>query len=111
MKIEVNRDYFVDTFRRSHDYNKFSYSALHELFDWYEELEDSTGESIEFDYIAIACDWSEYESIAEAYRDHYGDDSDLPEEQRRVDEDQQREYFEDNTTIIEFDEGVLIMQF
>jgi len=34
----------------------FSYDGLNALFDFYEVLEDETGEQIEFDPIAICCE-------------------------------------------------------
>lgn len=38
----------------------FSYDGLKLLFDYFEDLEDSTGERIEFDPIAICCEYNEY---------------------------------------------------
>jgi len=45
--------------------NNFTREALYALFDWFEQLEDDTGEQIEFDPIAICCDFSEYNSLEE----------------------------------------------
>jgi len=53
--------------------NSFSYQGLRALFDYLEELEESTGEEIEFDIIALCCDFTEYESVEEYARD-YNDD-------------------------------------
>ena len=39
--------------------NNFSYQGLKALFDYLEELEESIGEHIELDVIAICCDYSE----------------------------------------------------
>lgn len=41
--------------------------------DYYENLEESTGDRIELDVIAICCEWTEYENIEEFQKD-YGDD-------------------------------------
>ena len=65
----VTRHTFIDTFRKLRPEN-FSYEGLNALFDFYEELEDGTGEQIEFDPIAICCDWSEYDSFEEI-KDEY----------------------------------------
>ena len=45
------------------------------LFDYFEMLEDDTGEQIEFDMIAICCEWSEDtpENIAAAYDIEFAD--------------------------------------
>ena len=53
--------------------NSFSYQGLRALFEYLEDLEDSTGEEIEFDIIALCCDFTEYESVEEYARD-YSDD-------------------------------------
>lgn len=49
----------------------WSRSAAYALAEYYQELEESTGQEIEFDQVAIRCDWNHYETldeIAEAYR-------------------------------------------
>ena len=50
---------FVSEFRDI-DSTSFSVEALEVLFDELEELSESTGENIEFDPVAIRCDWAEY---------------------------------------------------
>jgi len=55
--------------------DSFSYEALQWLSQYYEDLSDSIGEDIEFDPVAIRCDWSEYEP-EEAWRD-YQDEMDM----------------------------------
>ena len=60
----VNKDTFINWFRSSDTYrNNFSYQGLNALFDYLEEYEDGTGEQLEFDPIAICCEWSEYEDL------------------------------------------------
>jgi len=53
--------------------NSFSYQGLRALFEYLEDSEESTGEEIEFDVIALCCDFTEYES-AEEYAIDYSDD-------------------------------------
>ena len=67
----VTRHTFIDTFRKLRP-NNFSYDGLNALFDFYEELEDGTGEQIEFDPIAICCEWSEYDSFEEIKENYEG---------------------------------------
>lgn len=50
---------FRDAFRQCGRQDQFSYEALELLFDYFEELEDSMGQEIELDPIAICCDYSE----------------------------------------------------
>jgi len=49
--------------------DNFSYQGLRILFDYFEEYENDTGESIDCDVIAICCDFSEdsFENIADQY--------------------------------------------
>ena len=63
----VSRDDFIDTFRRSRTYkNNFSYDALDVLFEHLEQLEEDTQEDIEFDMVAIACEYYEYKNTDDA---------------------------------------------
>ena len=48
---------FSDMFNRARP-QQFSYEALGQLFDYYEERD----ESMEFDPVAICCEWSEVSS-------------------------------------------------
>ena len=44
--------------------------AAYALAEYYQELEESSGEELEFDAVAIRCDWNEYATaaaIAETY--------------------------------------------
>lgn len=49
--------------------NNFSYEGQGVLFDYFEQYEDDTGEQIEFDPIAICCEYAEMtmEEIFDAY--------------------------------------------
>ena len=51
--------------------NNFSYQGQNKLFEYLEEYEDSTGEQIEFDPIALCCEYTEYDDIQEFW-DNYG---------------------------------------
>ena len=68
MKTTVYFSEFRDYFHEIRPDN-FSYEGLRILFDYLEEFEESIGEEIEFDVIAICCDFSEdsYENIADQY--------------------------------------------
>lgn len=70
MKNTVYRSEFHDYFTKSDRKNQFSYQAREILFDYFEELEAGIGEEIEFDLIAICCDYSE--STLEEIIDYYG---------------------------------------
>lgn len=59
MKTTVNVSQFRDAFRQCGRQDQFSYEALGLLFDYFEALEDSLGQEIELDPIAICCEYSE----------------------------------------------------
>ncbi len=52
--------------------DQFSWEGLGALFDYIEDYEDSTGEQIEFDPIALCVEYTEYENLEEL-RGQYGD--------------------------------------
>ena len=52
--------------------NSFTYDGLRALFEYLEESEESTGEEIELDVIALCCDFIEYESIEDYQNDYSG---------------------------------------
>lgn len=68
MKTTVSLHQFRNDFRAVRPDN-FSYEGLEVLFDYLEEYEESTGSEIEFDVIALCCDYSEgtHEEIADDY--------------------------------------------
>jgi len=69
----INKYNFIDRFRSSDSYaNNFSYEGLSALFDYLEDYEDDTGEKIEFDLVALCCDFTEYENLQEI-KDNYSD--------------------------------------
>lgn len=90
--------------------NHFSYDGAKALFEWLEEYSEETDQPMDFDPIAWCCEFAEYDSVEDAYSEHYGDDSDLPRDQRRTTKAQQLEYFEDNTTVIS-EKPFIIAQF
>lgn len=76
---------FCDGFSGSYK-NNFSYDGKRELFDYLTELEDSTGELIEFDPIALCCEYTEYEDFTEL--------------QKQYEKVQTMKELEDNTQVI-----------
>ena len=101
MKQTVSKSDFIDQFRVMDRLNNFSYEARGLLFDYLEEYEESTGEELEMDIIAVCCDYSEdsADSIAANYMDaeDYAEFKDLSEDEQI---DGIREYLEQNTTIV-----------
>lgn len=82
MKTTVNFYQFQNWFEKNRP-NNFSYDGLIALWEMLGEYEDSTGEEIEFDPIALCCEYSEYDDIHEFWRDY--DKEDYPNEQSIMD--------------------------
>ena len=84
MKQYVTESTFIDAFKQSDTRkNQFSYEGLKALFEYFEEYEDSTGEELEFDMIAICCEYTEYDNLKELnnnYSKQYKDLEGLREE-------------------------------
>jgi len=82
----------------------WSYAGARALVEYLENLEDDTGEEIEFDRVALRCDFSEYESAREA-AEEYGWEPDEDAEEAAL------EWLNDRTTVITFGGGVIVRQF
>lgn len=86
------------------------------LCEYLEELEDGCGEEIEFDVVAIRCDWGEYASLEEAAKDRGMIPKDWTSEGMEEDEIEElwesiRDGFRDDGHLIEFDGGVIVSNF
>ena len=61
---------FIDAFK-SHPTraNQFSYEALESIYDYMEDYSLNSGENVEFDLVAICCEWVEmsWSEAASAY--------------------------------------------
>lgn len=104
---------FMDAFNDAGRGNQFSSQGLRALFDYFEDLEDQTGEPIELDVVAICCDYTEYFSALDAASE-YGfepEEDDSPEDA----EESAFEWLQERTTVIpigeETSEGVIVVAF
>jgi hypothetical protein len=118
MKETLNKYEIAD--RLSEDENSsFTYSGAMALAEHLEDLEADLGEELEFDKVAIRCDFSQYESLIDWATDYFsqwrGDldiDADLDEEDDLEEiEEIIREYIQDHGTLIEFDDGIIVSSF
>ncbi len=76
--------------------NNFTYKGKKALFDYLEEYEESTGESVNFDIIALCCEYTEYENLKELQANYTDIES--------------MEDLENNTTVIKIDDDAFIIQ-
>ena len=72
MYITVTFQMFCDSFTGSYK-NSFSYEGKRALYDYLTELEESTGEDIELDTVALCCEYMEYEDLGELLSDYNGE--------------------------------------
>ena len=112
MKTTVTHHQFIESFRACGRESQFSRAALFALFEYLEEYENSTGEEIELDPIAICCEWAEYESATDAARTYgYDWENAIWTEEVLEREEASVEWLREKTQVIEFDGGIVIQQF
>ena len=68
MKDTVTEYQFIDTMAQKQ--HGFSYEGAKALFEYFEQYEQDTGEEMEFDPIAIRCDFDEYESLEDVKKSY-----------------------------------------
>jgi hypothetical protein len=115
MKQSVGYGDFIEAFKRMGRESNFTRDALGALYDYLTEYEESTGEEIELDVIAICCEFAEFDTATEAAaengweadRDH-GLENDSGEDEIEA---AALAWLQDRTTVIEFDGGVVIQSF
>lgn len=94
MKKTIDKYEFIGTMK----HYDFSYDGCVALYEYFMDLEDQMGHEVEFDPIGISYEYTEYESleqIAKEYGEEYGD----------------IDYLEQSTQVIEFDKGIIILNF
>ena len=99
MKTTVNFYEFSRWFEQNRP-NNFSRDGLRALFDYLEEYEEDTGEQIEFDPIALCCEYTEYDNIAEFHSVY--DAEDYPDKDSIMDYTQVIEFGIESFIVLEF---------
>jgi hypothetical protein len=88
----------------------WSYAGARALVEHLEATEEDTGEEIEFDRVALRCEFSEYASALEA-ADEYGFEPDEDADSEDAIEEAALEWLNDRTMVVAFDGGVIVRQF
>lgn len=103
--------------------NQYSIQGFDALFDYMESYSEEIGEELEFDFIAWCCDYTEYKSAWEAMEQYQPDDMptvDIEDEDGtgkdlvKITEESEKlalEWLNENTTVIEFDGGIIVQNF
>ena len=97
----------------------WSRAGAYALIEHLENLEEETGEEMEFCAVALRCDFSEYASLADFREEYFTDDKQAREAigAEAGDEDEEEldtltaEYIRDNGELIEFDGGIIVSSF
>lgn len=110
MKETLNTNEIADRLFRDENAS-FTYAGAHALAEYLEQLEEDSGEEMEFDQVAIRCDFAEYSSPQEAAEDHgWTPDSHIAEDGQECDADA-LQWLQDRTSVIEFEGGVIVSSF
>lgn len=108
MKTTVNLFDFQRAFEELRPDN-FTNEALEVLFDYFEEIEESTGEELEFDVIGICCEFSE--DTTENLIAAYSIDVDQTQSEEEI-KSQVLDYLADRGALIDSTEyGIVYRQF
>jgi hypothetical protein len=88
-------------------YARWSRDGAAALVEYLENLEEECGTEIEFDHVALRCDFTEYKSALEAATQCGFEPSAFQAE----DNDAAFEWLQDRTQVIKFEGGVIIRNF
>ena len=99
MKTLLNTYEIADALQ---NYSQMSRGGAFALAEYLEEYEESTGEELALDPVAIRCEFSEYESAIEAAAQYT---SEFTTAEAAL------EYLQDHTSVITYDGGVIIQDF
>lgn len=91
IKQTLTLSHFMDQFKATRPDN-FSYEGLEALYNYY----DDSYEDVEFDPIALCCEWTEYDSIEDVQKDY--------EDIETLDQ------LEDNTFVLKTQSGGLLVR-
>lgn len=108
MKKSISFNGFTDAFRDMGREDQFTYKGKRALYDYLEEYEESTGEEVELDVIALCCEFTEYDTALECAKEYprFTIDEDHDEDEQ---EEDAKEFLRDNTTLIEVEGGGVII--
>jgi hypothetical protein len=101
---------------KSDENANWSWNGARALAEYLEEYEESTGEELELDVVAIRCDFSQYDSLESWAEDYFGGLERMNEEIGIFGNSDEldnkiREYIQDNGTLIEFEGGIIVSSF
>jgi hypothetical protein len=102
MKMTLSTEQAMDMLGND-EYANWTHRGARALVEYLEQLEYDCNMDIDFDRVAIRCDYSEYKSLQEFSQEY--------SEIENADEEEIRAYIRDNGTLIEFDGGIIVSTF
>lgn len=123
MKLSVNTNHAAHLLMQD-EHAAWTRAGAFALCDYLEELEDDTGEEIEFCPVALRCDYSQYTDLEEWATEQFGshvdgvdelgltlsDDGKIEESPEEINE-AIRDYIRNRGTLLEFSDGVIVSSF
>jgi hypothetical protein len=82
----------------------WSMAGAFALIEYLEEYEEAYGAEVEFDRVAIRCEYSEHESLQEWARCYFNSEDEGNAEKIR-------DFIQDRGQLIEFDGGIIVSEF
>lgn len=118
MKTTLSTSHYAEILANDEN-SSFSRLGAYALVEYLEQLEEDTGEEIEFDSVAIRCDFSEYNSLQDWADDYFNDSAaslaldlnDAGELDDNNADEKIREYIQDHGQLIEFSGGIIVSSF
>ncbi len=102
MKITLNTNEAAYKLMRDDNAN-WSFNGAQALVEYLEAIEEDTGEDIEFDLVAIRCDYSEYKDLQQF--------AEARTNLENADDDSIREHIEDRGVLVDFNGGIIVSNF
>ena len=104
IKTITDEYYFWNWLKNSDSYkNNFSLEGAKAVFNYFDELSEDLGETIEFDPVAWCVEFSEYETVSEAWHEYNDKDAETDNE------DEMLEWLQDRTTVLPLDNGGVVI--
>ena len=110
MKQNATESDFVDGFDRVGRSENFSRQGRRALYEYLTELEESCGEELEYDPVAVCCDYSEYAGAVEAAED-FGWEGRDPDDDEDAAEESALRWLDDRTTVVRHPGGIVVAAF
>ena len=87
-------------------------AGAHALAEYLEQVEEDCGTGMEFDRVAIRCQFSEYKTALEAALEYVSIDE-IVQRRDEIDnlEGSALEYLQENAMVCEFDGGIIVSEF